>query len=100
MLLHLSAEIRSQSELTDHQTQMSYRDADSVTGNMPESVDNDLGYNSRRYQPSGVNTFVVFPSLHYRKLQKEANIPNIQTQNCDFLQMIEKKQRISEVGAD
>ncbi len=40
--------------------------------------DNGSSYNSRQYQPSGVIAFVVFPSMHYRKLQKEANISKIQ----------------------
>lgn len=42
--------------------------------NMPDSV-RVMSYNSRQYQPSGVIAFIMFPHLHYRKLQKEVNIP-------------------------
>lgn len=37
--------------------------------------DNDSSYYSRQYRPSGVEAFVVFPSLNYRKLQEEENAP-------------------------
>ncbi len=82
LLLHLPTEIRDQTELKHcHTHELKSTEALTVSWFICTiQCDNDLIYNSRQYQPSGVIAFVVFPSLHYRKLQKQANTPNTLTE--------------------
>lgn len=56
--------------------------------------DNGFSHDSRQYPPPGGSAFVVFPCLHYRKLQEEANVPWFETKKK------KKKTRVSEVCAD
>lgn len=70
---------KSQTELSNTDEVKKCRQADNIMLNCSGFCQNiDLSYNSRQYQPSEGNASFLSPSLHYRKLKKQVNIPFMQ----------------------